>query len=413
MKNTDPRQGLSTLVTHVGEGIDPLHAHVTPIYETSTFEFESVAAGAARFQGDDPGYIYTRLDNPNVRALAEKIAVLEGLDLLRAQPERPAEEVVAARIFSSGMAAATTALQAYLKPGQTIISQEAIYSATYNFFRMLVENMGVQMVWLEDSCAEAWEAAFQAHPQAALAYAETPSNPTLSVVDLAAVAEIAHRRGAWLVVDNTFASPYCQRPLTLGADAVIHSTTKYLSGHGVVIGGAVVSRHPDFVRGELTRHLQILGGSAGPFDAWLTHLGLKTFELRMQRHCENALQVARFLEGHSAVERVYYPGLESHPQHAVAQRQMLHPGGMVSFEVKGGLQAGIALMEAVQVCTLAVSLGNVDTTVEHPAGMSHSTVSAEERHKIGVTDGLVRMSVGIENVEDITADLDQALRKRQ
>jgi methionine-gamma-lyase len=409
MTSFNPQHGLSTLVTHTGEGIDPLHAHVTPIYETSTFEFESVAAGAARFEGKDPGYIYTRLDNPNIRALAEKIAVLEGIDLLRAKPGAAVEDVVGAVIFSSGMAAATGALQAYLKPGQTVIAQEAIYSATYNFLKRLSETMNIRVVWMSDCSAEAWETAFAAHPAASLAYVETPSNPTLAVVDLAAVAEIAHRHGAWLMADNTFASPYCQRPLSLGADAVIHSTTKYLSGHGTVIGGAVASRHPDFVRGPLAGHLHLLGGSASPFDAWLTGLGLKTFELRMQRICENAIQVARFLEQHPAVERVYYPGLESHPEHEIAKRQMLHPGGMVSFEVKGGIAAGARLMEAIQVCGLAVSLGNVDTTMEHPASMSHSTVSAEERRKTGVFDGLVRMSVGIENIEDILADLDQGL----
>jgi methionine-gamma-lyase len=231
----------------------------------------------------------------------------------------------------------------------------------------------------------------------------------MALVDLAGVAETAHRHKAWLMVDNTFASPYCQRPLTDGADVVLHSTTKYLSGHGLVIGGTVISRHVGWVRKELYGLLKVLGGSASPFDAWLANIGLKTFELRMQRHCENAMLVARYLENHPKVERVYYPGLESHPDHALARRQMHDYGGMIAFELKGGMRAGEALMNHVETCTLAVSLGNVDTLIQHPASMTHSAVPREERLNAGITDGLVRLSVGIENVEDIIRDLDCAL----
>ncbi len=223
------------------------------------------------------------------------------------------------------------------------------------------------------------------------------------------MAEIAHRYGSWLAVDNTFASPYCQRPLSLGADVVIHSTTKYLSGHALIIGGVVVSRHPDFIHRELFEMLKVLGGSASPFDTWLTNIGLKTLEVRMQRHCENALQVAHFLEKHPAVERVFYPGLDSHPQHELARRQMSHFGGMMSFELRGGLQAGIQMMNRVKVATLAVSLGMVDTVVSHPASMTHSGLGPEVRRAAGITDGLVRLSVGIESVEDLLADFDQAM----
>lgn len=211
------------------------------------------------------------------------------------------------------------------------------------------------------------------------------------------------------MVDNTFASPYCQRPLSLGADVVVHSTTKYLSGHGLVVGGAVVSRRLDYVNGPLYTMLKVLGGSASPFDAWLANIGLKTFELRMQRHCENALQVARMLEDHPQVAEVYFPGLESHPDHALAKKQMFHFGGMISFELKGGLKAGEAMMNRVKIATLAVSLGNVDTLIQHPASMTHASVPAHMRKEAGITDGLVRLSVGVENVEDILADLEQAL----
>jgi methionine-gamma-lyase len=223
------------------------------------------------------------------------------------------------------------------------------------------------------------------------------------------VADIAHQYGAWLVVDNTFATPYCQRPFNLGADVIIHSTTKYLSGHGLIIGGVVISTHVDFVRKELVTMLKNLGGSASPFDAWLTNNGLKTFELRMARHCENAAAIAGWLEQHPKLGRVFYPGLDSHPAHAVACKQMLSFGGMLSFELKGGLAAGVSLMDHLQLASLAPTLGNLETLVQHPASMSHASVAPEERVRMGISDGLVRLSVGIENVEDIMADLEQAL----
>ncbi|HHY87297.1 MAG TPA: aminotransferase class I/II-fold pyridoxal phosphate-dependent enzyme [Chloroflexi bacterium] len=402
-------EGMTTLVTHYAEGHNDLHAHVTPIYQTSTFRFPDVSTGAGIFKGEQPGYIYTRLNNPNHDQLAAKYAALEGLDLIRRQPDRDPAEATAALIFSSGMAAISSAILARVKAGDTIIAQESLYGATFNVLKEIAPRYGIQVALIHDPRPEEWERAFAEHPGATLAYAETPANPTMAVVDLAAAAEIAHRYGAWLLVDNTFATPYCQRPLTLGADAVVHSTTKYLSGHGVIIGGTVVSRHVDWVQGELCSMLELLGGTPSPFDAWLANLGLKTFELRMRAHCENALQVARFLEGHPKVARVWYPGLESHPGHTVAKRQMSCFGGMLSFELKGGLEAGACMMNSVKVATLAVSLGNVDTLIQHPASMTHSNVPKEARLAAGITDGLVRLSVGIENVGDIIADLDQAL----
>lgn len=409
MPAIDPRQGIGTLVTHAAEMNDPLNAHVAPIYETSTFYFPDVDTGASRFRGEAPGYIYTRLTNPNFDQLAFKIAVLEGLDLLRAQPEAPVEEVVRGMLFASGMAAVTAAILARVHGGQTIIAQQNIYSASFNFLHDMLPQYGIQVIWLQDAGVDHWEAAFREHPEAVLAYAETPANPTLNLVDLRAVAEIAHRSGAWLMVDNTFATPFCQRPLTLGADVVLHSTTKYLSGHGLTIGGAVISRHPGYVKEPLTKMFKILGGCPSPFDAWLANIGLKTFELRMQRTLDNALRVACYLEAHPRVAHVYYPGLESHPDYALAKQQMFSGGGMMAFELKGGFDSGVALMNHVRVSTLAVSLGNVDSLISHPASMTHSNVSPEARREMGITDGLVRYSVGIENVEDVIADLDQAL----
>jgi methionine-gamma-lyase len=401
---------LSTLVTHVGEDDNPHHTHVSPIYQTSTFNFPDVATGAGIVARTDPGYYYTRLGNPNLDHLARKIAILEGLDLIRLQPEADPTSLVAGQVFGSGMAAISAVLLSRLKAGDTIVAQEAVYAATFTFLKELAPSLGIQVEWVRDISPSGWEAAFTAHPGAKLAYAETPANPTMAVVDLKAVAEIAHSHAAWLAVDNTFATPYCQRPLILGADIVVHSTTKFLSGHGALTGGAVVSSHPDYIKKSLYTFVKVLGGIPSPFDSWLANLGLKTFALRMQRHCENAMEVARFLSTHPAVATVYYPGLENDPGYEVAVRQMHAFGGMLSFELKGGMQAGIRLMERVRLATLAVSLGNVDTLIEHPASMTHGPVPREDRLNQGITDGLVRLSVGIEDLADILVDLEQGLR---
>jgi methionine-gamma-lyase len=409
MTHIDPTHGLGTLVNHVGEQSDPRFAHVAPIYQTSTFRFPNVDSGAALFRGEADGFIYTRYDNPNFRQVAAKLATLEALDLLRAHPERSLEETAAARIFSSGMAAITSALLARARAGQTVLAQESLYSATFNFFHDVAPSLGIQVAWVHDPSPQGWEQAFAQHPQAVLAYAETPVNPTLRVIDLHATAEIAHRHGAWLYVDNTFASPYCQRPLSLGADVVLHATTKYLAGHGAVIGGAVGSPQVDWVNSALFSALKIYGGSPSPFDAWLTNLGLKTFELRMQRHCANAQTVAEWLARQPQVAQVHYPGLESHPDHTLARGQMNAFGGMVAFELAGGLAAGKALMDAVRISTLAVSLGNTDSLICHPASMTHAAVAPEARAAMSIADGLVRFSVGIENIDDLLGDLAQAL----
>ncbi|HEX9092080.1 MAG TPA: aminotransferase class I/II-fold pyridoxal phosphate-dependent enzyme [Anaerolineales bacterium] len=409
MYHFSAKHSLSTLVTHVGEDENPHHTHVSPIYQTSTFNFPDVATGAGIVARTEPGYYYTRLANPNLDHLAQKIAILEGIDLIRLKPEADPRDLVAGQVFSSGMAAITAVLFSLLKAGDTVVAQEAVYSATFTFLKEIAPNLGIQVEWVRDISPAGWEAAFNKHPNARLAYAETPANPTMAVVDLKAVAEIAHRHTAWLAVDNTFATPYCQRPLSLGADIVVHSTTKFLSGHGALTGGAVVSAHPDYIHKTLYSFVKILGGIPSPFDTWLANLGLKTFALRMQRHCENALEVARFLSNHPAVARVHYPGLEDNPGHAIAARQMYAFGGMLSFELKGGMQAGIQLMERVRLATLAVSLGVVDTLIEHPASMTHGPVPRQDRLSQGITDGLVRLSVGIEGLADILADLEQGL----
>jgi methionine-gamma-lyase len=312
-------------------------------------------------------------------------------------------------VFASGMAAITAVFLAKCNAGNTIIAQSSLYSATHIFLETIAPRYGIRTVFVKDPTPSAWEAAFQANPGAVLAYAESPSNPTMAIVDLSEAARVAHAHGAWLAVDNTFASPVCQRPLTLGADIVVHSTTKYLTGHGLMIGGAVVSTRLEFMKNELNSILKNLGANVSPFEAWLANTGLKTLEIRMQRHCENAQKVAEFLEGHPAVARVWYPGLPSHPDHELAKKQMHGFGGMIAFELKNGLEAGKHMMNRVRFCTLVVSLGNTDTLIQHPASMTHSTLTPEIRREMGLTDGLVRLSVGIENVEDIITDLDQAM----
>jgi methionine-gamma-lyase len=409
MPSFSPHHGWSTLVIHAEEGANPEHAHITPIYQTSTFSFPDTKSGAAILRGEQPGFAYTRTGNPNVAQLARKIAILEGLDLLRQQPDREVDELLAGRMFASGMAAISSAILARTGAGDTIIAQQALYGNAYAFLNEVAPRFGIQVIWVTNTSPQGWATAFRSHPEARLVYAETPVNPTMQLVDLEAIAEIAHQHNSWLFVDNTFATPYCQRPLALGADVVIHSTTKYLSGHGVIIGGAVISTHLDFMRGPMRQIIKLLGAAPSPFDAWLTNLGLKTFELRMQRHCTNAMAVARFLEQHPKVTRVNYPGLESNPGHTLATQQMDHYGGMLSFELKGGLEAGVKLLENVHLATLAVSLGNVDTLIQQPASMTHRSVPPVERMKMGISDGLVRLSVGVENEADIIEDLDQAL----
>lgn len=409
MKKIDPKSGLSTLVNHAAEGDDPKHSHITPIYQSSTFSFPDVETGARIFKNEEHGFVYTRMNNPNFEQLAEKIALLEAIDLLRAQPGKELREVAAGQVFGTGMAAVVTAILSCVKSGQTIITHEALYGASFVFMHDFLSKYGIKTVFLKDVTANAWEQAFQQNPDAALAFAETPSNPAMSLADLEMIADIAHRQHVRLMVDNTFASPYCQRPLSLGADIVLHSTTKYLSGHGLIIGGAVVSTDVEWVKKSLNPNLVLLGGTPSPFDAWLTNIGLKTFELRMKAHCQNAMQVARYLESRKDVCRVNYPGLEIHPEYELAKRQMIDFGGMLSFELTAGYDAAVKFLNNVKLITLAVSLGNTDTLVMHPASTSHVKVPREIRLEAGIADGLIRMSVGIENVEDLIADMDQAL----
>lgn len=374
--------------------------HQIPIVAASSFVFDSIEEGMAIFDGEKPGHIYGRFGNPTIDAAAAKIAALEGYGL--PQP--------AAGLFcSSGMAAIATVFLGICEHGQGVLTQADLYGGTTGLLQQLGKRgIGMSTTDLRDPAAV--EAALLADPNIRIVYVETPSNPTLRVTDLAKLAELAHAHGALLVADNTFATPFVQRPLAFGADIVVHSTTKYLNGHGTGIAGAIVCRDADLLAEKLVPVYRLYGPNGNPWDAWLVLNGLKTLSLRMERHSENALEVARFLAEHGAVTRVNYPGLPDHPDRAVAEQQMSLHGGMLSFELAGGTAAGMAFMNRIKFCTLTPTLGDVDTLVLHPASMSHRGVEPAVRAAHGITDGLVRLSVGVEAVEDIIADLKQAIR---
>ncbi|NLU10124.1 MAG: methionine gamma-lyase [Tepidanaerobacter acetatoxydans] len=388
-------KGFNTKAIHAGQKPCPVTgAHVTPIYQTSTFVFKDVDQGARRFAGEEEGYIYTRLGNPTLTELEAKVAALEG-----------GEAAIGA---ASGMAAISTALVTLLKKGDHIVAGDALYGCTHSFISEILPQYGIEVTMVDTSDLKNIENAMK--PNTKVIYVETPANPTMKLVDLKGASDIAHKHGAIIIVDNTFMSPYLQRPIEHGVDVVVHSATKYIGGHGDVLAGLIIGPK-ELIDTMRIPYLKDFGGILSPFDAWLLLRGLKTLGVRMERHCANAQKVAEYLEKHPLIDKVYYPGLPSHPQYELAKKQMDGFGGMMSFELKGGLKAGKVLMNSVKMITLAVSLGCVDSLIQHPASMTHSPVPREERLKAGITDGQVRLSVGIEDVEDIIADLDQALKE--
>ena len=392
----NPNVGLGTKAIHAGNVKDAQYgALTTPIYQTSTFVFDSCEQGGRRFAGQEGGYIYTRLGNPTVSVLENKVAALEC-----------GEACVAA---ASGMGAISSALWTIAGAGKHIVADGTLYGCTFALLNHGMSRYGVEVSFVDTSDLAAVKAALKENTCAV--YLETPANPNLKIADIAAVAEIAHTYNPDIkvVCDNTFASPALQNPLTLGADVVVHSATKYLNGHGDVIAGFVVGK-ADFI-GEVRMFglKDMTGAVMDPFAAYLILRGLKTLEIRMERHCANAKAIAEFLDQHPAVEKVYYPGLKNHVGHDIAVRQMKDFGGMLSFEVKGGRAAGTKLVNALHLITVAVSLGDAETLIEHPASMTHSTYTEEELAASGIPGGLIRLSAGLENAEDIIADLEQAL----
>jgi methionine-gamma-lyase len=382
----------ATKAVHAGQQPDPTTGSVvTPIYASSTFVFESAEQGADRFLGKQPGYIYTRLGNPTVRALELNVAALEG-----------AED---ARAAATGMAAITGVVMSVVKSGDHIVAGDRLYGGTHKLVTDILKEYGVEHTLVDTMDPANFEKAIQ--PNTKMIYIETPSNPLMSLTDIKAVAKIGKKHGIVTVIDNTFMSPYLQRPIAMGIDVVVHSLTKSLSGHSDMVGGIVVASK-EFIK-KMDPTFKNMGATMGAWDAWLTLRGIKTLHVRWDRTVENAQKIAEYLEAHPKVDHVNYPGLPSHPQYELGKAQMDGPGGMMSFELKGGLEAGRKMMNSVKLCSLAVSLGAVETLICHPPSMTHSVVPREERLKAGLTDGLVRFSVGIEDVDEIIEDLDQAL----
>lgn len=387
-------KGFATKSIHGGHVKDQFGALATPIHQTATFVFDSAEQGGRRFALEEEGYIYSRLGNPTCTQLEEKLALLEG-----------AEACVAA---ASGIGAISSAFWTLLKTGDHIVSAKTLYGCTFAYLNHGLAQFGVEVTFVDTTNPENVKAAMR--PNTKVVYLETPANPTLEIADIKAISDIAHQvEGCVVMVDNTFCTPYTQRPLEMGADIVVHSGTKFLNGHGDVIAGFVLGKKEYITNVRLYGIKDMTGASMSPFDAYLIIRGLKTLEIRMEKHCSNAMKVAEFLENHPAVTNVYYPGLKSFKQYDLAKKQMSLPGAVIAFELNGGVEEGKKVMNALALCKLAVSLGDAETLIQHPASMTHSPYTPEERADSGITDGLVRLAVGLEAAEDIIEDLEQAL----
>jgi methionine-gamma-lyase len=398
-RNFSP-SGWSSLAIHGGHTKDPNYAHQIPIYASSTFVFDTAEQGMRRFSGEEDGFIYSRWGNPTIREAELKIAALESFG---------STMELKGILHASGMSAISTLLLSVLKPGEKLLTHFGLYGGTNELMNRVLTDLQINSVIIDLRDLHKAEECLKADKSIKLLYLETPANPTIQCVDITALTAIAKKYGVKVAVDNTFATPYLQQPFQFGVDFVVHSTTKFLNGHGTAMGGILLGNDLEFMNGHITKFHRLLGGNSNPFDAFLLIQGIKTLELRMERHCRNAMEVAGFLESHEAVAKVNYAGLSSHPDHATAMKQMRHPGPMLSFELKGGLGAGIAFMNRLKMCVRTVSLGTCDTLLSHPASMTHQGVPKEEREKYGITDGLIRMNVGVENIQDILLDMNQAL----
>lgn len=395
-----PLTGWGTTAVHAGHRQDPMYAHQVPIYASSTYVFDDAEQGMRRFSGKEEGYIYSRWGNPTMTEAEEKIAALETFGL---------NMKVKGILHASGMAAISTLMMATLKPGDKILTHYSLYGGTNEMLNTILPGFHIEAVITDLRNPENAAKALAADPSIKMLYLETPANPTIQCVDIEVLSRLAKQYQCVVACDNTFATPFLQQPFQYDVDFVLHSTTKFLNGHGTAIGGILLGRDLDFMNTRCTKVHRLLGGNANPFDAFLLIQGMKTLELRMDRHCSNAMHIANFLQSHTAVSNVNYTGLPHHPDHAVAKKQMRHPGAMLSFELKGRLEAGIRFMNKLKLCVRTVSLGTCDTLLSHPASMTHYSVPKEEKEKYGITDGLIRMNVGIENIQDIIADLSQSL----
>jgi O-succinylhomoserine sulfhydrylase len=384
---------LETLALHTGIHRSQFNEHSEALYLTSSFVFDSAAQAAARFSGAEPGNIYSRFTNPTVTAFEERLAALEG-----------AETCVAT---ASGMSAILACVMGLLSAGDHVIASRSLFGATVNLFNNILKRFNIETTFVSATDIAAWEAAVR--PETRLLFIETPSNPLTEISDIAALAAVAKKAGAWLAVDNCFCSPALQRPLELGADLVIHSATKYLEGQGRVLGGAVLGRRDLLMEQGVFGFLRTAGPSLSPFNAWVILKGMETLKIRMEAHSANALQIARWLEAQPAVARVHYPGLPSHPQYELAKRQQKTGGGIVSFEMKNGKDAAWRVVDSVRLISITANLGDTKSTLTHPATTTHARISQESRDFAGITDGLLRIAVGLEAVEDLKADLARGL----
>lgn len=389
MSSDDPCLSLhpETLAIRAGRETSEYREHSQSLHLTSSFTFDSAAQAAAMFLGEIDGYTYSRFTNPTVSAFQQRLAAMEG-----------AERAVAT---STGMAAIQATMLTLLKAGDHIVSSRSLFGSTINLFNGVLGKFGVETTYVDAANLDAWRAAVK--PNTKVFFLETPSNPLTDLADIAAVAAIAHEAGALLVVDNCFCSPALQQPIKLGADLVVHSATKYLDGHGRVMGGAVVGS--DKLVEQVYLHVRTAGPSLAPFNAWVLLSGLETLYLRMEKHSANALALAQWLQQQPAVEKVFYPGLPDHPHYALAQRQQKSGGPVLSFEVKGGREAAWRVVDAIQLISRTANLGDVKTTLTHPASTTHARITPEARAQAGITEGLLRVAVGLEHVDDLKADL--------
>lgn len=390
MNDLDPE----TLAIHTGVHRSQFNEHSESLYLTSSFVFDSAAQAAARFSGQEPGNIYSRFTNPTVTAMQERLAVLEG-----------AEACIAT---ASGMSAILTSVMGLLSAGDHIVASRSLFGSTVSLFNNILSRFGIQTTFVSATDPAEWQAAIR--PDTRLFFLETPSNPLTEISDIAALAEIAKRAGVWLAVDNCFCTPIIQQPLRLGADLVIHSATKYLDGQGRVLGGAILGKRDLLMDSGIFSFLRTAGPSISAFNAWIILKGMETLSLRVKAHSDHALEVARWLETHPRVERVFYPGLPSHPQHELAMRQQKTGGGIVSFEVKGGREAAWRVVDAARLMSITANLGDTKSTLTHPATTTHGRIGQEAREIAGIRDGLLRIAVGLESPDDLKADLARGLQ---